>query len=226
MAVIIGKADANGNRIYPEWLIALTPGAAEAKALWESEKAKRLPELTAAQRTAIRAAGELGYWQRTGSGDAFYGKHPEVSTPDFEAAQSAKREAEKAVNAEARRIDALRKHYLDLMQGEIADPEERKRLIAKFALRKNSEIASLWDQLNAAMDAREEAYDAAGAPGRSWEYDGNITDPSNALAQMKRTMTSFIEGFDTFSISRMLDGEDVPHEFTPKGDEIYTATKR
>jgi hypothetical protein len=76
------------------------------------------------------------------------------------------------------------------------------------------------------MDAREEAYHALGAPGRSWDYTGSIVDPRNALAQVQRVITAFIEGFDTYSVDLVQDGHDIEHERTPAGDEIHSFTKR
>lgn len=87
-------------------------------------------------------------------------------------------------------------------------------------------MAEMWDKLSTAIDAREEGYYAAGAPGRAWDYSGNISDPHDALRRTKRFMTSFIEGFDTFSVSRMSEGKDAAHEPTPTGDEINRVTTR
>lgn len=226
MTVLIKKTDARGNEIYPAWLIALTPGAAEAKAAWEAEKSKKIPELNAALQRAIKAAAGLGYWQGTGPADAFYTKKPEVSAATFDEAATAKREAEAAVNVESRRVAALHKRFQDLMRGGVGDPVERRRQIANFTLAKNKEVATAWDTLEQAMDAREEAYNALGAPGRSWDNTGNVTDPRQKLDLMKRVMTAFIDGFDTFSVDLVQDGQKVEHERTPAGDEIHSITKR
>lgn len=227
MTVRIMKTDARGNEIHPAWLIALTPGASEAKAAWEAEKSKKIPELNATLQRAIKAAVGLGYWQGTGPTDAFYTKKPEVSTATFDEAATAKREAQAAVDQELRRVAALHKRFQDLMaRGGASDPVERKRQIASFALAKNKEVAAVWDTLEHAMDAREEAYEALGAPGKSWDNTGNVVDPRHHLALLKRVMTAFIDGFDTFSVDLLQDGQKVEHERTPAGDEIRSITKR
>lgn len=227
MTVRITKTDARGNEIHPAWLIALTPGASEAKAAWEAEKSKKIPELNATLQKAIKAASGLGYWQGTGPADAFYTKRPEVSTATFDEAATAKREAQAAVDKESRRVAALHKRFQDLMtRGGAGDPVERKRQIANFALEQNKEVEAAWDTLEQAMDARDEAYDALGAPGRSWDNTGNVADPRQKLDLVKRVMTSFIGGFDTYSVALVLDGQKVEHERTPAGDEIRSITKR
>lgn len=226
MTVLIKKTDAHGNEIYPDWRIALTPGAAEAKAAWEAEKSKKIPELNAALKRAIKAAAGLGYWQGTGPADAFYTKRPEVSTAEFEEAATAKREAEAAVKAESRRVFALHKRFQDLMRGRVGDPVEGRRQIANFALTKHTEVTAAWDTLAQAMDAREEAYNALGAPGMTWDNTGNVTDPHQKLELVKRVMTAFIDGFDAYALARVSDGEVVEHEHTPDGDEIRSLTKR
>lgn len=227
MTVRIIKTDARGNEIHPAWLIALTPGASEAKAAWEAEKSMRMPELNAALQKAIKAAAGLGYWQGTGPADAFYTKRPEVSTATFDEAATAKREAQAAVAEESRRVAALHKRFQDVMtRGGAGDPAERKRQIASFALAKNREVAAAWNTLEQAMDAREEAYEALGAPGKSWDNTGNVVDPRQHLALMKRVMTAFIDGFDTFSVNLVQDGQKVEHERTPAGDEIRSIAKR
>lgn len=227
MTVRITKTDARGNEIHPAWLIALTPGASEARDAWEAAKSKKIPELNATLQKAIKAAAGLGYWQGTGPADAFYTKRPEVSTATFDEAATAKREAQAAVDKESRRVAALHKRFQDLMtRGGAGDPVERERQIANFALAQNNEVASAWDTLEQAMYAREEAYDALGAPGRSWDNTGNVADPRQNLDLMKRVMTAFINGFDTYSVSLVLDGQKVEHERTPDGDEIRSITKR
>jgi hypothetical protein len=227
MTVRIIKTDARGNEVFPDWLIAVTPGASEAKAAWEAEKSKKMPELSATLQKAIKAAVGLGRWQGTGPADAFYTKRPEVSTATFDEAETAKREAQAAVDKESRRVAALHQRFEELMKrGGAGDPVERRRQIANFALAKNKEVAAAWDTLEQAMDAREQAYHALGAPGRSWDNTGGVADPSNKLALMKHVMTGFIDGFDTYSVALVQDGQNVEHERTPDGDEIRTFTKR
>lgn len=207
MAVTLRKVDASGVEMFPDWLVAATPGAPEAYAAWQEARAESAP-LIAAERVAIAEAAGLGRW--TGpNGDATYGPRPGVSTADFEAAQAKKAEAQAASKAHGRRAALARRRFEDLMASGL-DPEQKRRLAAGVAVDAQAEAAAAWAALSDALARRDEAYRLAGSPGRPWHTSqGAPASPSAARGQAEHLFGVIVGGFDADAVRAVAGGEDL-----------------
>ncbi|MEV7648022.1 hypothetical protein [Arthrobacter sp. NPDC089319] len=202
------KLDASGRPIYSEWLIRITPGAAEARAEWEALAAEARPYADAVG-AAIKAKNALG---RVANG--VFVPNPGVTTADYEAALANLHEAEQAQKAHGRKMAAARKRYDDLIKYAPADPETRKKAAAEYAVEQHDEVARLWPLLRAALADRDDARDVAGNPGRDWDTSNSLPDGGrvNLVGQVDRILSAAIQGFDVDSLERVAAGEDVASE--------------
>lgn len=200
--------DRAGNVVYPSWRVDLTPGAAEAFKAWQSadEAARaqysRIPAL-------IRERNELTRWD--GNGNRV--RKPGVTQAELDSKIIEIDAAEREALPLTRRAGDARATYDRLMNGtsKAVDPSTARRNAAKYALGQHEEIERLSDALLSALRRRDEAYLAAGSPGRFWALAGGMGQ-GNTEYSVEQGLSVWVGGFDTDAMRRAATGETVPTE--------------
>ncbi|GAA3697584.1 hypothetical protein GCM10023081_38180 [Arthrobacter ginkgonis] len=212
------KITANGQRVYPAWLIRLTSGAEEALAAWEALDAEARTYFDAV-RAALRAKNELG---RMVDGELV--PKPGIRAAALEDAQEAVRQAEAAQAAHARKVSAARRKFDTLMQNP-SGPEVRRKAAAEYAIEQHAEVARLWPLLAAALEDRDDAHRVAGSPGRSWENTAGVPSGGrfHVVGEAERILSGAIDGFDVDALERVAAGEDVAPAIELHPDESNPA---
>lgn len=200
------RTDKFGHPINPEWLIAITPGAAEAKQSLDAITAE-LKTLRIADRDASEAAANMSYWQMTATASVRT-KKPEVSTADYEAALEAKRKANLALTDARRRESAARNKLHSLVWGGKGSTPERRAKAATYALEKQAELEAAWRQFKTALLDREDAATAAGRPGKSWVHATGVA-ARNDFSVAQRQLDVIVSSFDLDAFRATADGAPV-----------------
>lgn len=177
----------------PAWLVASIPGAPEAKAAWEAENAKG-QELAREFRASGKALVAL--------------RDSDPLASELEAAERAHKDRERAVTAQSKRAVAALKRFDALAYSGAGTPEEYRAMAAEHALAKHEEAAALWDALKAALGERDDAWRAAGSPGRDWRNSAPVN--MRNIQSVATAVDPMLNAFDLGALKQTIEGERIP----------------
>lgn len=207
----------------PDWLLDAVPGAREAAEAYVAA-CELVPALSAAVAAAIQANRPLGKVYGT-IGNTRLGPAHGVSTADFEAGQARLTEANRALEANARKVRAALATYRALLWE--YPVEKRAPLAASVAVARHERAVALWEELARTIAERDKAWGAAGRPGRAWHThkEAPLGGASYVLGRIATVMEAVVGGFDVDALRRVAEGEAVGPVKVATGTEIRPVGK-
>ncbi|WP_164198911.1 hypothetical protein [[Micrococcus luteus] ATCC 49442] len=174
----------------PAWLVSAIPGADKAKAAWDAENAKGR-ELSREFRESGKALVAL--------------RNSRPLASELELAERAHADKEHAVKAQAHRALVALQKFDTLAYSGLGTPEAFRAMAAEHALAKHAEAVEAWATLKTAITERDQARNAAGAPGHDWR--ASAPAHYSSLQSVATVVDSVLDGFDLRALKLTIDGE-------------------
>jgi hypothetical protein len=135
-------------------------------------------------------------------------RNPESTTAEREAAEAGLRDVNRELDRLSRVALAALKRFDTLCYGNSLGADERRKLAAAAALRFHKQAAEAIETALAALEARDEAWDAAGKPGRDWR---SLASSASSHANVGNLLRERISKFATGATQAVAEGEAVAH---------------